>query len=93
MKEDGQPEPLAQPRPAPLVLKLADHLQQLVGVVVYPARTANQGDAEADPRTSSPAAGVPRTGLRPWVDSRNIRGEVGSRRVGFRRPVGLVHIG
>ena len=33
----------AQPRPAPLVFERADHLQQFVGVVVYPARAAHRG--------------------------------------------------
>ena len=43
MEENGDPDALAQPRPAPLVFELADHLQQFVGVVVHPARTAKAG--------------------------------------------------
>ena len=43
--EDGPEHSLAQPRPAPLVFELADHLQQFVGVVVDPARTARDGRA------------------------------------------------
>ena len=40
----AQSVPFAQPRPAPLVFKLADHLQQLVAVVVDPARTRTRED-------------------------------------------------
>ena len=40
MEKNGNPDPLAQPCPAPLVLQLADHGQQLVRIVVYPARSA-----------------------------------------------------
>ena len=45
MDEDGPEHSLTQTRPAPLVFELADHLQQFVGVVVDPARTAHDGRA------------------------------------------------
>ena len=43
MKEESEPEALAQAGPAALVFELADHLQQFVGIVVDPARTAERG--------------------------------------------------
>ena len=40
MKQKREPKSLSQARPAALVFEVADHLQQFVGVVVYPARAA-----------------------------------------------------
>src|ERR1700722_2672278 len=41
VKEKSEPESLPQARPAALVFEVADHLQQFVGIVIDPARTAN----------------------------------------------------
>src|SRR5579863_1849997 len=45
MQQHGPQGALAKARPAALVLELADHLQQFVGVVVDPAGTADGGAA------------------------------------------------
>ncbi len=66
VKENGPQNALAQPRPAPLILKLADHLQQFVGVVVDPARGAAGAGAVA-------CSGWGRGGLRPLASSCRIR--------------------
>jgi len=58
VNEDGEPDALAQPRQRPLVLEFADHLQQLVGVVVDQRELRTAGDAESGSRDASLGAGV-----------------------------------
>ena len=56
MHQHGPQNAFAQPRPAPLVFELADHLQQFVGVVVHPARAARLVDAGRFGAASSPGS-------------------------------------